>query len=399
MITFNNKVVTYNHKWIYDSVEPYNPNPLNLPPRTFQIDGSYSLNYIKRVFDTEIYIATGTDGVTVNATSYEHVYVTINEGGVERTVPRWNVTIDYPWWFTSNSIILDNTKSISGYLNIASSQIYFHCYGMNLTDVYDMHRIGDWFTSIDYCYAPDLLTPDNTLRFAHNGTFSIDSNNYYHYTYTDSNVTHDLKLYKDDNIYLANWFGSYNDSYITASELRQFFGESPSTYIKFIIGPYLQTLRNCFYPCHNLQTAIILSPNGCNVTNMERAFSTDGGYLSHVELPDTSKVTNMESMFKNNWSSFQYVPSFNTSNVTDISEMFYNCAQLREIPNLTFGKVTDCEAAFNGTYNANTGILRAYNNLINQTTQPTSHSYAFRNSGRDSVTGAVELAQIPSDWK
>lgn len=38
MITFNNKVVTYNHKWINGSGSPVDPyNPLNLPPNTFRV--------------------------------------------------------------------------------------------------------------------------------------------------------------------------------------------------------------------------------------------------------------------------------------------------------------------------------------------------------------------------
>ena len=30
---------------------------------------------------------------------------------------------------------------------------------------------------------------------------------------------------------------------------------------------------------------------------------------------------------------------------------------------------------------------------------PTNHKSTFYNCGRDTVTGAAELAQIPSDWK
>lgn len=154
----------------------------------------------------------------------------------------------------------------------------------------------------------------------------------------------------------------------------------------------------CFCPCPDLETAIVLSPWGNNLSNMASAFSTSGGKLTTVVLPDTSKVTNMRAMFANNWSSFE-CPVFNTSSVTNISNMFASCAQLKEIPNLTFGRVTNANYAFDRTYNVNTGILRVYNNLISQTTPPSNHECTFKECGIHSETGAIEVAQIPSDWK
>lgn len=34
-----------------------------------------------------------------------------------------------------------------------------------------------------------------------------------------------------------------------------------------------------------------------------------------------------------------------------------------------------------------------------QATPPSSHASTFNKCGRDTVSGAAELAQIPSDWK
>lgn len=409
MITYHGYVITKHtdvNNWINVTPPPDPYNPLGLPPRTFQIDGSYSLNYIKRDFDCYFGMPTGNGDIRVNVTSYEQVYVTIKEGGVERTVPRWNITIDFPWWFSGNTVQLDYGKYIQGQLNKVStqSQQLYHCYGMNLTDVYDMTRISDWFNSVDYCYAPDLIIPDTTSStLCYNSSFNLDDDNYYHLIYTDINPAgglkeYDLKLYKDDNRYLESWEGNYSARYMYIN-YGQFFGQSNVTYVKFIIGPYIKSLKACFYPCHYIETAIIEAPSGCYVTNMEDTFHTDGGALSSVVLPDTSHVTNMKGLFCNNWRDFEECPSFNTSNVTNIDHMFYNCAQLKEIPNLTFGKVVNADDAFNGTYNASTGILRAYNNLSSQTTPPSSHNYTFTDSGKDSVTGSAELAQIPNDWK
>lgn len=40
-----------------------------------------------------------------------------------------------------------------------------------------------------------------------------------------------------------------------------------------------------------------------------------------------------------------------------------------------------------------------YNPLGLPANPPTSHSSTFNNCGRDTTTGAAELAQIPSGWK
>lgn len=56
MITFNNKVVTYNHKWINGNGTPVDPyNPLNLPPNTIRCKfySSYGYPYIPTSGDTQ----------------------------------------------------------------------------------------------------------------------------------------------------------------------------------------------------------------------------------------------------------------------------------------------------------------------------------------------------------
>ena len=55
--------------------------------------------------------------------------------------------------------------------------------------------------------------------------------------------------------------------------------------------------------------------------------------------------------------------------------------------------------AFDSCVNVKAGALALYNQLISQPNQVTSHIGTFYNCGRDTVNGAAELAQIPSDWK
>ena len=117
----------------------------------------------------------------------------------------------------------------------------------------------------------------------------------------------------------------------------------------------------------------ILGANTIGITSMSNMFS--GCFaMTTVPLFDTSKVTDMSHMF-DACSSLTAVPLFDTSNVTDMREMFANC------------------------YAVETGALALYQQASTQANPPTNHSGTFRLCGRDTQTGAAELAQIPSDWK
>jgi len=54
---------------------------------------------------------------------------------------------------------------------------------------------------------------------------------------------------------------------------------------------------------------------------------------------------------------------------------------------------------FSGCYKVESGALALYQQASSQATPPSTHNSAFYKCGRDTVTGAAELAQIPSDWK
>ena len=58
-------------------------------------------------------------------------------------------------------------------------------------------------------------------------------------------------------------------------------------------------------------------------------------------------------------------------------------------------------AGYMFTYNRKVtgGILDTYNRLLAFGAQLTSHTDCFDSCGADTVTGAAELAEIPSDWK
>ena len=141
----------------------------------------------------------------------------------------------------------------------------------------------------------------------------------------------------------------------------------------------------------------ILGANTSNVTSMRNIFNYCSS-LTDVSLFDTSNVTSMLRMFAS-CSSLTSVPLFNTSNVTDMSRMFYQCTSLTSIPLFNTSKVTTMSYMFNNCRNVESGALALYQQASSQTNPPSSHLSTFTNCGKNTTTGAVELAQIPRDWK
>ena len=175
------------------------------------------------------------------------------------------------------------------------------------------------------------------------------------------------------------------------------------------------TLEDLFAGCYRLSEVPMLNTE--NVTSMKGMFSYCVA-LNTVPLYNTSKVTNMEAMFQS--CSVKSVPLFDTSNVTTMNGMFamaaiqslpaydtskvvdaeamcYMCNSLTSIPLLNTSSMTTVDGMFYGCTNVESGALTLYNQMSAQSIQ--SHLNTFYNCGSNTVTGAAELAQIPSDWK
>lgn len=130
------------------------------------------------------------------------------------------------------------------------------------------------------------------------------------------------------------------------------------------------------------------------VENMSTMFY--GCALVTVPLFDTSSAINMASMFSD-CAGLTSVPLFNTSSVTNMSSMFRNCTSLTTIPLFNTSSVTRMTNMFYGCINVQSGALALYQQASNQATV-SEHTNTFTNCGRDTVTGAAELAQIPTSW-
>lgn len=150
-----------------------------------------------------------------------------------------------------------------------------------------------------------------------------------------------------------------------------------------------------FYKCTSLTSVPLFDTS--NVTDMRFMFQHCTS-LTSVPLFNTSNVTNMQAMFYS-CGSLTTIPLFDTSKVTGMAYLCYSCDSLTAVPLFDTSKVTDMYQTFYGCTNVESGALALYQQASSQTTPPSNHNQTFTNCGSNTVTGAAELAQIPSDWK
>ena len=157
------------------------------------------------------------------------------------------------------------------------------------------------------------------------------------------------------------------------------------------------TIKNWISLCSGQSDLIeVIGANTTDVTNMSDMFINCSA-LTTVSLFDTSSVTNTSYMFSS-CSSLTSVPLFNTSSVTNMNYMFNKCSSLTTVPLFNTSNVTNMTRMFSNCTNVQSGALALYQQASAQATPPTKHSYTFYKCGRDTTTGAAELAQIPTSW-
>lgn len=202
-----------------------------------------------------------------------------------------------------------------------------------------------------------------------------------------------------------NWFGLLNG---TLSPIACLGGNTAG----------VTNMCGMFNGCINLHSTVLFNTSA--VTNMATMFS--GTLISTVPLFDTHNVTNMSAMF-DNCDNLTSVPLFDTSNVTNMYNMFLSCENITEIPLFDTHNVIEFEDMclgckklkhvplfdtssakytydmFKNCYLVESGALDLYNQVSTQAVPPSSHDGMFENCGRDTVTGAAELAQIGARWK
>lgn len=149
-----------------------------------------------------------------------------------------------------------------------------------------------------------------------------------------------------------------------------------------------------------------LSFSGCSSLKSVPLFDTSGfksisfsgcALLESVPLFDTSSMTSLSSCF-HDCMSLTEIPAFDTKNVRSFDSFAYNCYDLTDIPLLDTSSATDVDRMFRDCLKVERGSLALYTQMSTQANPPTSHSSCFLRCGRDTITGAAELAQIPASW-
>lgn len=159
------------------------------------------------------------------------------------------------------------------------------------------------------------------------------------------------------------------------------------------------SLEQAFRGCTNLVSIQDLKTDA--ITSLKATFL---GCTSLKSAPNmnTSHVTIMGGAFSG-CRALESVPLYDTSSVTAFFDSnrggaFYNCSSLKSIPLFNTSSATNVRDMFRGCTNVESGALALYQQMSTQTTPPATHVNAFQNCGRDTVTGAAELAQIPTSW-
>lgn len=135
-----------------------------------------------------------------------------------------------------------------------------------------------------------------------------------------------------------------------------------------------------------------------NLTNVALFDTTD--IISHYESSGPDGVSTWYGaygMFRS-CSSLISVPLFDFSNILGFRSMFDGCRALTSIPLFNLSSARDADYMFYACNNVESGALALYQQVSTQANPPW-HTHMFYACGRDTVTGAAELAQIPNDWK
>jgi len=120
----------------------------------------------------------------------------------------------------------------------------------------------------------------------------------------------------------------------------------------------------------------VIDMNLEGVTDVSQLLGSAYKVKNLFSIRNTGSVTNFDRFLAHGTRQMLYtsIPLFDTSSATNVSMMCVN------------------------TRNVTTGALALYTQMSTQTTPPATYNGCFTNCGSDTVTGAAELAQIPTSW-
>lgn len=136
-----------------------------------------------------------------------------------------------------------------------------------------------------------------------------------------------------------------------------------------------------------------------NVVNCAAMFlqCTELKTINGLSLNSVTAGAGLQQFF-DGCTKLENVGTISIPNVRQTNYMFRGCMGLKSIPSINCDKVTNVTDMFNGCRNIESGILDFYNYLSTKEVVVNTYAGCFTNCGADTVTGAAELAQIPSSW-
>lgn len=150
----------------------------------------------------------------------------------------------------------------------------------------------------------------------------------------------------------------------------------------------------------NFQTLVDADENVWDITNNTDDWANLFAYnydLVEVIGANTTSVTTMNNMFRENVG-LTSVSLFDTSAVTDMEGMLRGAIRLTSVPLFDTSSVTNVDFMFAECAAVTSGALALYKQVSTQATPPIYHNKTFEDCGKNTVTGAAELAQIPASW-
>lgn len=152
-----------------------------------------------------------------------------------------------------------------------------------------------------------------------------------------------------------------------------------------------------FNGCKNINIAGLYVPKTTSLNSAFKAGNNQISNFTHVgQIVTTSALTDVEQMFYGAANLLE-APYFETSGVTNMKSILYNCVKIKSIPFYHTDSVTNVDTAFTYCVLVESGALAMYQQLSSLANTP-HHSGTFTRCGRDTTTGAAELAQIPKSW-
>lgn len=296
-----------------------------------------------------------------------------------------------------------------------SEDYIFDSYSTTGCTVYDDNKIDLTHATVyenDYVYVHGnfvnkynpLDLPPNTIRVRTNNNSAPAKYSYTTYeTATLVPGTTDVyDVYKSGTNFESVLSGSGNVTAILGANLsnvtnlyRAFADCNKLTTVALFDISNVTNMSYTFYNCTRLTSLPLFDTS--NVTTMEYTFCYCGN-LTSLPLFNLSKVSNLLYTFYR-CSSLRSLPLFDTSKVVIMSYAFGYCSNITSIPLFDTTNVVTINNAFEYCYNVEHGALALYQQASSKGRPPTNHTQTFYNCGRDTTSGAAELAQIPSDWK